>query len=161
MQELKHLRYFDNYIYEQDMMGGAEGAAAAPKEINYLFVFIEEGDSGDHRYPDGSSSKTYPTYSISKTGLNDWITANVKDIGEDKTAQSTIDIKRDAVSDYIAGRTSTITPDHKQFLITFKNQVKAERIGERVGDTEVTFYPEENSYGTDKIDVTFIIVPKK
>lgn len=161
MQNLKHLRYFDNYIAEQDMMGAEPGAAVAPKEIDYIFIFIEEGDEGEQKYPDGSSTKVYPTYSISKTGLDSWISSNVKDIGKDKTATATIDIKKDAVSDYISGRKSTITPDNKQFLNTFKNQVKSEQVGERVGDTEVTFYGDGKTYGTDKIDVTFIVVPKK
>lgn len=48
----KYLKNFNSYIYEQDMMG-MDQPASAPKEIKYTFIFIEEGDEGDDRYPDG------------------------------------------------------------------------------------------------------------
>ena len=79
MQNLKHIKDFGDYIYEQDMMGGElENQAAAPKDINYSFIFIEEGDSGDVVFPDGSSSKIYPTYSMSKTSIKEWVDTNIK-----------------------------------------------------------------------------------
>jgi hypothetical protein len=158
----KHLKDFGSYIYEQDMMGGdmTGQAAPAPKDVKYTFIFIEEGDEGSDKYPDGTSSSTYPTYSINKSDLEEWAKTNIKNIGEEKGLK-TLDIKKDAVIDYISGNKSAVTPENKEYIISFKNQVKSEQVGEKVGDTEVIFYPEEKSYGTDKVDVTFIIIPKK
>lgn len=158
----KHLVDFSSYIYEQDMMGaGMEGQATpAPKDVKYTFVFIEEGDTGTDKYPDGTSSSTYPTYSISQSKLEEWADSNVKNVGKEKGLKA-LDIKKESVIGYITGDKSTIAPDNKEYIISFKNQVKSEQVGEKLGDTEVTFYPEDKSYGTDKVDVTFIIIPKK
>ena len=155
----KYLKNFNSYIYEQDMMG-MDQPASAPKEIKYTFIFIEEGDEGEDRYPDGTSSSIYPTYSINKSDLEEWAKVNVKNVGDEKGLNN-LDIKKESVVDYISGKKTAITPENKDYIISFKNQVKSEQVGKRVGDTEVTFYPDEKSFGTDKIDVTFIIIPKK
>jgi hypothetical protein len=156
---LKHIKDYGDYIYEQDMMGMDGEASAAPKPVNHTFIFIEEGETGDHKFPDGTSVKAYPTYVISKDDLREWIDKNITPNKEEKGLKA-LDIKKDSVREYIIGESSTITPDNKQYLKVFKNQVKTGQIGEKIGETEVIFYPEENQYGTDKVDVTFIITPK-
>lgn len=160
MQNLKHIKHFSNYIVEQDMMGGdMEQEVSAPKDVNYSFIFIEEGETGTTIFPDGSSSGIYPTYSMAKSNIKEWADTNIKP-NKDKPGLKAIEIKKQAVLDYIMGKKSGITPDNKEYLTTFKNQVKSDQVGTKLGDTEVIFY-EDDTFGTDKIEVTFIIIPKK
>lgn len=156
---LKYIKDYGDYIYEQDMMGMDYEPNTAPKPVNHTFIFIEEGETGDHTFPDGTSVKSYPTYVISKDDLNEWVDKNIIPSKEEKGLKA-LDIKRNSVREYLTGESNTITPDNKQYLTIFKNQVRTGQIGEKIGETEVVFYPEENQYGTDKVDVTFIITPK-
>lgn len=153
-----------NKLNEQDMAAdpmaaGADGATpqAPPKEKKFTFIFIEDGEEGDYKYPDGSSSKRFPTYEISQTNLDKWLDKNVKDKGLSKSAA---DVKKKALMDYIGGTKGGVSPNDKDFIDQFKNSVTAEAEGKKVQDTEVVFSPGDKHPTTDAIEVTFIMVPK-
>ena len=159
---LKHLKYFSNYIAEQDFGGDmqADGAAsvAAPADPIYPVLFIEEGNEGsDYTYPDGTTSKRYSTYVIKKADLEKWIN---KAISTDSTdlSKSAVDVKRIAIFDYIAGIKDSVTPDDKKFIKKFKNAIHTGMEGKQIQDTEVMFSPHDKSPSTDSVDVTFITV---
>lgn len=161
MQNLKYIKYFKNYIAEQDF-GAMEdpmaaAAQAAPVEKIHAFIFIEDGDEGDYTYPDGSSSKRYPTYEITETDLNKWLD---KLFDGEELAKSAADVKKQALKEYIIGEKSGVTPDDKKYVEKFKNAVETEIEGSKKEDTEVLFHPDEDVPTTDSIEVTFITTPK-
>lgn len=145
-------------ITADPMAGGESTTLQAPsKEKKFTFIFIEDGVAGDYKYPDGSSSKRFPTYEITKTNLNKWLDKTVKDEG---LAKSAADIKKKAIMEYIGGTKSGVSPDDKNFIEQFKNAVTAESEGKKIQDTEVIFSPNKKVPTTDAIEVTFIILPK-
>jgi len=156
-KDLKHLKYFSNYIAEQDL--GEEGAAAPIPEPIYSVLFIEEGDEGDYTFPDGSSSKRYVTYEIIKPDLVRWLetTIDTKSSGLSKDA---VEIKRKSLLDYIAGVRDSVTPDDKEYVNKFKNAIQAGLEGTKTQDSEVIFSPKHKIPTTDVVDVTFITIKK-
>jgi hypothetical protein len=158
---MKHLKRFITFVYEQDMMGAdPNAAAAAPKPDKYKFIFMEEGETGDLKYPDGTSSKKYTSYEVSKPDLEKWLDSNIISTKEVELSDAVIDVKKKAISKYVSGEKSALPPDTKVLLDKFRKQVVGDQIGNRLKDVEITFY-KEDSYGTEDIDVTFIIIPKK
>jgi len=158
-KNLKHLKYFSNYIAEQDMgemqVDGAQ-QAAAPVEPIYSVLFIEEGGKGtDYTYPDGSTSKRYATYVIRKENLEKWIDKAVS-TDSTKLSKNAIDVKRIAIFDYIAGIKDSVTPDDKEFIEKFKHAITTGMEGKRTQDTEVIFSPGDKVPMTDSVEVTFI-----
>ena len=75
-------------------------------------------------------------------------------------SDAVIDVKKKAISKYVSGEKSALPPDTKVLLDKFRKQVVGDQIGNRLKDVEITFY-KEDSYGTEDIDITFIIIPKK
>lgn len=158
---MKHVKRFITFVNEQDMMGGdPNAAAAAPKVDKYKFIFMEDGEEGDHRYPDGTSSKKYPTFEISKDDLDKWLTSNIISTKELKLSDSLIDVKKKAISKYIGGDKPTLPPDSKILLDKFRKQVVNDQIGTKLSDIEVTFYG-DGKFGSEDVEVTFVIIPKK
>jgi hypothetical protein len=159
---LKHLKYFSNYITEQDFSGAmpGEGAAPAPAPIPvYTVLFIEKGDEGgDYTYPDGSSSKRYSTYQIKRDELEKWLESTIND--SSGLSKSAIKVKRDSLHDYIAGIKSSVTPDDKEYVGKFKNSIQTGMEGRKTQDTEVIFSNKEKIPTTDDIEVTFITIDK-
>jgi hypothetical protein len=162
-KNLKHLKYFSNYIAEQDFGGEmpAEGAAPAPApEPIYSVLFIEEGDEGgDYTYPDGSSSKRYSTYTIKKAELEKWLETTI-DEESSGLSKSAVGVKRDALHDYIAGLKDSVTPDDKEYVEKFKHSIQTGMEGKQTQDTEVIFSPKEKIPTTDEVEVTFITTKK-
>lgn len=162
-KDLKHLKYFSNYIAEQDFSEdpiAAEGEkSVAPKEPIYSFIFIDKDDDGSYTYPDGSSSRRYDTYEIKKLDLNNWIDKNIT--VNDGLSKSAVDVKRKAFLDYISGVKSSLAPDDKKYIEKFKNSVKTEVIAKQIQDTEVIFSNKDKRPTTDSVDVTFITLPEK
>jgi len=160
-KNLKHLKYFTNYIAEQEMPAEEGAAVAAPKEPKFSFIFIESDDEGDYTYPDGSSSRRYNTYEIKKPELEKWIDANIV-VDEDKgMTKSAVDVKRKAMFEFISGIKSSLTPDDKQYIEKFKNAITTGMEGRQIQDTDVIFSPKDKRPTTDSVDVTFITIPKK
>lgn len=159
---MKHLKRFITFVNEQDMMGGDPNAAgaAAPKPDKYKFIFMEDGETGDTNYPDGTSSKKYTSYEVSKTDLDKWLDSNIISTKDLELSDAVIDVKKKAISKYISGDKSVLPPDTKLLLDKFRKQVVGDQIGSRLKDVEITFY-KENSFGTEDVDITFIIIPKK
>jgi hypothetical protein len=159
---LKHLKYFSNYIVEQDFGAEApmDGAAAPAPEPIYSVLFIEKGDEGgDYTYPDGSSSKRYTTYEIKKNELKDWVEATIV-IDADGLSKTAAEVKRAALMDYISGVKDGVTPDDKKYVDKFKNAIQTGMKGKKIQDTEVVFSPKEKIPTTNEVDVTFIITKK-
>jgi hypothetical protein len=163
VQKLKHLKYFSNYIAEQDFAADVpvDGATPAPqKEPIYSVLFIEKGDEGgDYTYPDGSSSKRYSTYQIRKDELTKWVDKNVVE-KEGVLSKSAVKVKKESLIDYISGIKDNVTPDDKEFVEKFKNAIQTGMEGKQIQDTEVIFSPKHKVPSTDSVDVTFIITDK-
>jgi hypothetical protein len=160
IQKLKHLKYFSNYIAEQEMPGempmdgSAPNPQAAPTDPVFKFLFLNKNEEeGDYKYPDGSSSKRYNTYQITKTQLIAWLDKNI--------TGGSAETKRKSILEYISGDKSSITPNDKKYIESFKNAVTSEMEGKQTQDTEVIFSPSDRKPTTDVIDVTFIITPDK
>lgn len=157
MKNLRHVKYYSRYIAEQEF--GAEGLPVAPAPVDpvYSFIFIEEGDKGDYFFPNGSSSKSYPSYELSKKDLEEWLT---KTFNNSDYSKSESDIKKKSVEDYITGIKKSITPELKDIIEKFKNTVVSDIIGTKIQNTEVIFHEDDEIPTTDSIEVTFIITPK-
>jgi hypothetical protein len=158
---LKHIKYFSNYIAEQDMgadmpMDG-EAQPAAPIEPIYTVLFIEGDKKADYTYPDGSTAKRYSTYTIKKENLDQWINTNI-DEQSTGLAKSAVDVKRKAMFEYISGIKDSVTPEDKKFVEKFKNAIQSGMEGKQTQDTEVIFSPGDKVPSTDSIDVTFITI---
>jgi hypothetical protein len=159
---MKHVKRYITFVNEQDMMGGDPNAEAAPapKIDKYKFIFIEDGEQGDHRYPDGSSSKKYASFEVSKDDLDKWLSSNIISTKELKLSDSLIDVKKKAIFKYIAGEKSVLPPDSKILIDKFRKQVVNDQIGDKLKDIEVTFFS-DGTFGCEEVDATFVIIPKK
>jgi hypothetical protein len=157
MDDLRHIKYYKEYINEQVFPEEGAVSSAAPVEEIYSFIFIEDGDDGDYSYPDGSSSKRYPTYQISKKDLTDWVDKAIK---TDDFSKSEGKVSKDSIIEYVIGEKSSITPKSKEIIEKFKNACISDIAGKKIEDTEVMFHPDQDVPTTDSIDVTFIITPK-
>lgn len=168
LNNLKHIKYFKNYIAEQEaieadpaaMVGGEAQMAPAPVEPVYTFLFIAKGESGDDNFPDGSSVKKFPTYEVPENALNKWIDQNIKTSKSDPQSESALKVKKKAIFEFITGTKDQIAPDDMDLVEKFKNAANTEMVGRRIADTEVIFSPGKKEPTTDVVDVTFIITNK-
>ena len=126
MQDLKYLKYFGNYIAEQEMPQVDEegNVIPVPKEDVYSFLFIDQGDTGDYKYPDGSSSRSYNSFEISKGDLEDWLESNVSKTIDDTLTDNEIEVRRNSIFDFISGINSNLSPENKKFVQSFRNNVR-------------------------------------
>ena len=159
MESLKHLHSYTSFLNEQEMdpMAG-EAGAAPPKEEEYKCLFIKKGEAGDYKYPDGSSSKNYTTYSVTQSELNDWLSTNVKSPKDKELTDSTLKIKRDGIAQYIAGLKDGVSPDNKEYVDSFRKACVGHQVGSQLQSVEVIFSPKDNIPTTDVLDVTFIVI---
>ncbi len=156
---MKYLKRYLTFINEQDMMG-MEPSGAAPTVDRYKFIFMEDGEDGDHKYPNGTSSKKYQSYEISKPDLDSWIESNIISTKDNKITDATLKIKKEAISEYIKGNKLNIPPDSMTFIDKFSNQIKNQTVGEKMRDIEVTFF-ENGELGSDEVDITVVYLAKK
>ena len=156
MKSLKHLHDYTTFLNEQ--MEDPAAAAAPPKEEEYKCIFIQKGEAGDYKYPDGSSSKNYTTYKVSQSELNDWLGKNVKGTKDKEIIDSVLKIKREDTLQYIAGLKDGISPDNKDYVDSFRKACVSHQIGSQMQSIEVIFSPNDNVPTTDTLDVTFILV---
>jgi hypothetical protein len=161
---MKYLKGFITFLNEQDMgmdMGDPNATgAAAPKPDKYKFIFIEDGEVGNHKYPDGTTSKKYTSYQISKDNLDKWLSSNIISTKELELSDAVIDVKKKSISKYISGEKSILPPDSKGLIDKFRKQVIGDQIGEKLNDIDVTFY-DSKTYGCEEVEITFVIIPKK
>ena len=156
MKSLKHLHDYNAFLNEQ--MEDPAAAPAPPKEEEYKCIFIKRGETGDYKYPDGSSSKNYTTYKISQSDLNDWLNKNVKGNKDKEIADSVLKIKKSNMLEYIAGLKDGISPDNKDYIESFRKACVGHQLGSQMQSIEVIFSPKDNNPTTDVLDVTFILV---
>lgn len=165
MGDLKHLKYYQKYIKEQaEQMVDDEGnpiAAFSPPEDTYSFLFIDEEDIGNYKYPDGSSYSSYPTFEISKSDLEDWLNSNVVSDDDNQMSENAMKVKKENLMDYVAGKKSNLSPEDREFMYKFKNNVLADVIAKKIYDTDVTFSNKDQEPSTESFNTTFIILPVK
>lgn len=164
MTELKHLKYYKNYIAEQ--VGGfdEEGnpIAPAPVEKVFSFLFLDDNESGEYVYPDGSSTTSHETYSISETELKNWLESNiVSDENNDKFSDNAIKVKKKNLLNYISGNKNNISPEDKEFLYKFKSNVLSEIVGKKTHSVDIIFPKGGGIPSSDSFATTFITLPKK
>jgi hypothetical protein len=157
MKNLRHIKYYSNYIAEQDFGADGQPVAPAPVDPVYSFIFIEEGDKGDYSFPNGSSSKSYPSYELSQKDLDKWLN---QAFNNSDYSKSESDIKKNSLKEYIIGTKKSVTPELKDIVEKFKNAVVSDIIGQKIQNTEVIFNEDDDIPTTDSIEVTFIITPK-
>ena len=161
IQDLKYIKYYKNYLIEQEM-DEEMPVQAAPKDPIYSFLFIDKDDTGTYKYPDGSSTSNYTTYTITKSELDKWINSNISALKDKDLSDNSARIKRDSIFDYITGNKNQVTPDDKAIIRSFRNNVISELIGKKTKDTEITFpSKKENGPLTDEMEVTFIEIEKE
>lgn len=161
MTSLKYLISYTSYINEQELGIDPMAAVPPPKEKEYNYVFIVDGEKGDYKYPDGSSSKNFSTYKISQSELNEWLDKNIISKKDEEISDSVLNVRKESIKNYIIGLNDSISPDSKRYVESFKNASKASQIGLKVQDTEITFSPRDNIPMTSVLDVTFVILSKK
>jgi hypothetical protein len=164
MHSFKYLKKYQTYIKEQaEAPVDADGnpIMAAPPVDVYSFLFIEEGETGDYKYPDGSSVKSYPTFEISKDDLEQWLSSNVISTDDEQLSPDAIDVRKKNLLDYISGTRSNLSPNDKEMLYKFKNNVLSDIVAKKTIQTDVIFSRGENTPTTDAFNVTFIILPEK
>ena len=162
MATLKYLASYQTYINEQAMgMDPMAAAPAPPKEEEYSYVFIKDGEPGTYKYPDGSTSKNFSTYKTSQSELDEWLDKNIISKKDEGIGDSILKVRKDSVKEYIIGLNDSISPDNKGYVESFKNASKASQIGTQIQDTEIIFSPKTNVPTTDVLDVTFIVLSKK
>lgn len=154
---LKFVKNYKTYLAEQDFSDFQEPGqqpAPAPKVNVYTFLFIDtkEDKKSGYKYPDGSFSKMYSTYEISEKDLTDWIDDRLK---ADKMSDNEIKVKSKSLKEYISGDKPNVSPDVKEIVNKFKNEVQSDMCGTKVEDTEVIF-SSDGVPTTNSIDVTFL-----
>lgn len=165
MSNLKHLKYFKNYIVEQ-MEGqfDEEGNPIAPAPVDNIhsFLFLGENEDGDYKYPDGSSAKSIQTFEIAESDLKKWLDSNVvANKSEDSLSENAIKVKKNNLLDYISGSKTGLSPDDMDYINKFKNNVVANIIGKRSHSIDVIFPKGGGVPSTDSFTTTFIILPSK
>lgn len=162
MQDLKYIKYFKNYLAEQDMSTDDAGLpAAAPKSEDYYFLFLDEDQRGEYKYPDGSSTSAIQSYQISQADLNKWLDSNVTSHDKNELSDNAIKVKKDTLKEYIAGDKNQLSPEDKHYAHKFKNSVLSDQLAKKAGNVDVIFSKDKNEPTTDAFNTTFIILPVK
>ena len=155
----KYIKSYSTYLLEQDF--GAMGAPAQPapkKEKPFHFIFIEDMDSDkakSKKYPDGSRSVDFPTYSVTSDELSDWVKKNIIATDKNKLTDPVLDIRRNNIIELVKGDKVNISNDDIPFVEKLKNAVATNIFGRREPDTNVIFTSDQEPT-TDVINVTFI-----
>lgn len=139
-------------------MPAAPAAAPAKKEKPCFFIFIDDAETSSlkkKKYPDGSSSFDFPTYSTTPSELDDWTKKNVISLAKKEMSDSELDIRRKNVSSIVKGDRSNIGDDDIPFIEKLKNAVTTEIFGNREPDTTVVF-TKDGLPTTEDVKVTFI-----
>ena len=157
MKRLKYLHSYNTFLNEQ-LEDPMAAPAAPPKEEEYRCIFIDKGQIGEYKYPDGSSASSFTTYMITQSELNDWLNKNVNSPKDKDIPKSVLDIKKKAIIEYIAGINDGISPENKDYLESFTQACVGNQVGVSQEATEVIFTPKDNNPTTDILDVTFILV---
>ena len=117
-------------LIEQDLgldaaLGGGEAAPAAPKKSNiYSFIFLDDGKKISTV---GPVQKRYNLYKIKEEELDAWLDKSVNSTREglQDFSKSKIDKIKQDVKNAITGESFSISDIDRQFLVKFKNDVKA------------------------------------
>jgi hypothetical protein len=136
--------------------------APAPVDNIYSFLFLEEDETGDYSYPDGSSTKSIQTYTVVESELKDWLESNI--VSDEKNNQFTdnaIKVKKKNLMDYISGNKSNLSPEDREFVYKFKNNVISEIVGKPARKIDVIFPKGGGIPSTNSFSTTFIILPPK
>jgi len=160
----KHILNYSQFINEQSMGGpvlpGASPEAPPKDEKRYKFVFIDDdGELGLRRkkYPDGTVSADYPTYSTTETDIKDWTDKNIRADG--KLTSTVADIRKKNIVDIVTGKKVNIADDDMPFIEKLKNAVSTDLFADNEPDVNIIFTRKKEPT-TQQVDVTFIKIRK-
>ena len=160
----KHIKNYSQFIFEQDMgmpaMPGMPGEAPtqAKKEKKFPFIFLDgfsKSSKGVKKYPDGSYEYSFPTYSVTKKEIEDWVKKNIVDVGEKNPNEPELEVRRNNIINIVLGDKVNISKEDVSFVEKLKNAVSTDIFGSREPETSV-FFTKDGSPSTEQIDVTFI-----
>jgi hypothetical protein len=153
---MTHLKYIKkNLLLEQDILDPMSSPVEPKKkEERFNFLFIEEGTSLPKlkKYPDGSSSGYFPTYSVTEKEIKDWVNKNIVSSSETK---GEIEVRRNNLIDLVKGKRVNISKEDIPHIKRLKTDVLSDSFGKNESDLEVTF-TKDGKTTTNKIDITFI-----
>jgi hypothetical protein len=159
----KHILPYSKFILEQDMaamgMAPAPGAVApAPQEKPFHFIFLDsDGSEGlySKKYPDGSKSVDYPTYSLTSAELDKWVKDNIFSDDDTRMNDSELEVRRKSIIDIVKGDRVNIGKEDVPFIQKLKRSLSTDTFGRREPDVTIVFTASGHPT-TEDIKVTFI-----
>jgi hypothetical protein len=160
---MKHIVKYIEYINEQALPVGMAPItptepASIKKETPYQFIFINDKDSDNvkrKKYPDGSISVNFPSYSVKISEISDWVDKNIQSLPNKKLSDSEVELRKNNIVEIIKGKKVNISTDDIPFIEKLKNAVSSDIFGKREPEVNVIF-TKDNIATTDDVDVTFI-----
>lgn len=160
----KHIKNYTEFLVEQDMgmpaMPGMPGDTQVQpkKEKKLQFIFLDgfsKSTKGVKKYPDGSYEYSFPTYSVTKKEIEDWVKKNIIDVGEKNPNEPELELRRNNIINIVSGEKVNISKEDVPFVDKLKNAVSTDIFGSREPETSV-FFTRDGAPSTEQIDVTFI-----
>jgi hypothetical protein len=161
----KHIKTYSSFLIEQAMPMGMEGGAPAPapKVQEYFFIFMGGPDDtgvSKKKYPDGSTTINYPSYSITLPDLEKWVGDSLVSTEKDKITPAVLDLRKKNLVNIVKGDKVNISKDDAPFIEKLKQAVSSDILGKREPDLPV-IYLSDGTPTTENIDCTFIKYAKK
>ncbi len=156
----KYVKSYSKFIFEQafgamDMPAQPQGPAPK-KEKPFHFIFIDDLESMDSKkYPDGSLTIDFPTYSTTSADLDDWVKKNIVSTDSNKLTDPVIDLRRKNIIEIVKGNKVNIAKEDIPFIEKLKNAVSTDIFGRREPDSNIIF-THDGTPTTDDVNVTFI-----
>jgi len=156
----KHIKGFYSFLFEQDMaaMPGMPTPAAPKKAQPVHFIFIDDADGDNIRkrkYPDGSMSVDFPSYSVTPEEIKEWADKNIQSTGKNKISDTVIELRRKNIVNIVTGDKVNIGDDDFPFIEKLKNAVSSDIFGTREPDIQIIF-TKDGTPTTEDMKVTFI-----
>jgi hypothetical protein len=153
-----YAKTFHSYLKEQALPFGAPAEGAPAKEKVYSFLFIEEDEKATKKYPDGSSSKDFFSYTVTEPELTKWADANIVSTQNEKLSDTTLKAKRENLIKIVTGQKSDTSKEDEKYLVALKGAVAIGTVGTKGPMKTVTFQNGEPLI--DDVDITFIKVKR-
>lgn len=154
-----YIKSFASYINEQDMGLGAP-AEAPKKEKVYTVLFIEDDETSNKKYPDGSTSKDFYSYSLIEPDLIKWADSNIISSKGENIPDATLKTKRENVLKLAKGNKSETTKDDEKYLVALKTALATGVLGTKGPMKTVTFHHSGEPL-IDDVDISFIKIKRK
>jgi hypothetical protein len=154
-----YAKSFDDYLSEQAIPFGAPAEGAPKKEKVYSFLFIEDDEKPTKKYPDGSKSKDFYSYSVTEPDLKKWADTNIVASKGEGISDATLSAKRENLIKIVTGEKSDTSKDDEKYLVALKGAVAIGSLGKKGPTKTVTFQKEEPLI--DDVDITFIKIKRE